>query len=391
MSQPITRIRATNFRSLADVDVTFGPLTVLIGPNGAGKSNLLKVLQFLATTARFDLVDAVNQWGGFTHVQRQSGRRGSVTLEVEGLVTANASWNAPDAYKLTVSEARGRLTRTEEFSFKRTSGGGRRKTIRGSGANVVISGDGRGEVTRKLANAQTTALATLPRLSNEDGGLGIRDFAAMLQGIRIFDPDVVAARMPASQYGGQLAEDASNLADALHTLSRKDEDAWQALKHDVARCLPGLEDVRFSAIGGSGRSVVVELIESGLDAPIELRDASFGTVRLLALLCLLHDPEPPQFVAVEEIDHGLHPYALDILADRLRAASQRTQLVVATHSPTFVNRLRPEEMVICERDPETGASIIPALSDMEITSALEGFDGRAGELWFAGALGGVPE
>lgn len=112
---------------------------------------------------------------------------------------------------------------------------------------------------------------------------------------------------------------------------------------------------------------------------------------MLALLVALHDPAPPPLTAIEEIDHGLHPYALDLLADRLRDASERTQLLVTTHSPTFVNRLRPEEVVICDRDPATGASIIPARSAEELRGAMDASDLRLGERWFSGALGGVPQ
>lgn len=72
MKQPITRIRARNFRSLADIDVPLQPLTVLVGPNASGKTNVLNVLRFLATTVRFDLGAALQQWRGFEHVQRQS-------------------------------------------------------------------------------------------------------------------------------------------------------------------------------------------------------------------------------------------------------------------------------------------------------------------------------
>ncbi len=61
-----------------------------------------------------------------------------------------------------------------------------------------------------------------------------------------------------------------------------------------------------------------------------LASASFGTIRALALLAMLHDPDPPKLTCVEEVDHGLHPYALDRIVERLRDASTRTQVLAAT-------------------------------------------------------------
>jgi predicted ATPase len=389
--RPITRIRAKNFRSLADVDVRLGPFTALIGPNGSGKTNLLKVLQFLGTTARFDLEEAVRQWGGFEHVQRQSAGVGSVELQLDGHITEHATHEDLDEYLLifeSESPTAG-LWRFEKFDFNESDG--RRRVGSVPRGTLTIAWDESGETGRKLASAQTTALATLPRLSDEDGGPGMRDFSEMLQHIQVYEFDVTKARRLAPAKQARLSSDRSNLADALQSLSSRDPDTWGALVFDAKRCLPGLMDIRLVGAGGAGLSIVVQLAESGVTTPIDLRDASFGTVRLLALLCLLHEPDPPPLIAIEELDHGLHPYALDILVDRLRAASKRTQVIVATHSPTFVNRLRPEEMVICERDPKTGASIIPARTEREIRTALRGFEGRAGELWFAGALGGVPD
>jgi len=136
--------------------------------------------------------------------------------------------------------------------------------------------------------------------------------------------------------------------------------------------------------------VVAQVKETGLLHAVDLADVSFGTVRLLALLTALHEPDPPPFTAVEEIDHGLHPYALDVVVDALRSASDRTQLLVTTHSPTLVNRLKPREIVVCDRDPESGASLIPAASPEAIDTAATSSDLRLGELWFSGAIGGVP-
>lgn len=390
MRPPITRIRALNFRSLRDVDVPLGPLNVLIGPNGSGKTNLLNTLRFLATTVRFDLAAALERWNGFDHIQRRATHTGNVELRIEGQVTPHASASAPDVYTLRLSRQKDSIVRKEEFRFKRVGGRGRRITV--VGTRVVVS-DGRGEpqFTRTLASGQTTGLATLPKFSDEEGGQGIRDFSEFLSSIRVLEPDVDSARMPARSYGAPLAEDASNLADAMFRLRTKDPDAWDLLKQDLRRCLPGLRDIELTPIGGAAASVVVQLVEEGLTMPVDLADASFGTVRLLALLTALHEPDPAPFTAIEEVDHGLHPYAMDILIDRMRAASNRTQILAATHSPTLVNRLEAEEIIVCDRDEHTGESIIPAVSTRQIEAALrESADWRAGELWFAGALRGVP-
>lgn len=382
MKGQIRSIKVTGFRSLADVTVPLGRLTVLVGPNGSGKTNVLNVLRLLGSTIRFDLPRAIADFGGFEHVLRADGKATTVKIEVEALVTAHASDRAPDRYTLTVSQARsGALRRIEEFTFKRVSGRGRRITVNGS--TITIGGR-----RLELADDQTTGLSTLPRLAQ--GAEGIDEFAAFISAIRVLEPDVAAARAPSRLYRASLAEDASNVADALFRLREIDGQGFRDLQRDVQRCLPGLTAVQFSTPGGSARNVVIQLQEKGLSVPIDLADASFGTVRLLTLLVALHEPNPPPFTAIEEVDHGLHPYALDVVVDALRSASERTQLLVATHSPTFVNRLEPDELVVCDRDAESGASIIPAMTTKVIAEAVKKSDLRLGELWFSGAVGGVP-
>lgn len=388
MKLPVTRIQARNFRSLAGVDLRLGPLNVLIGPNGSGKTNVLNVLRFLATTVRFDLAAALQEWNGFDHIQRQSAKSGAVELIIEGLVTANSSENAPDRYRLRLARRGKSISRQEEFTFKRRGGRGRRVTV--SGDRVTIYEDERETFSRSLASSQTTGLATLPKLSDSEGGLGIRSFTEFLSQIFVFEPDVSAARQPAREYGATIAQDASNLADALNRIRMRDPDSWELLTQELGRCLPGLQSVQLVPVGGAARAVSVQLRERGVAAPIDLADASYGTVRLLALLAALHEPDPPPFMAIEEIDHGLHPYAMDVLLDRLRAASRRSQILAATHSPTLVNRLHPDEIIVCDRDPETGASLIPAASAAEIARAVEASDWGPGELWFSGVIRGVP-
>lgn len=389
MKGSLRSVKVQGFRSLASATVPLGPLTVLVGPNGSGKTNVLNVLRLLSATIRFDLPSAIETFGGFEHIIRNDRSTKKIHIEIEAVVTEHAHDGAPDRYTLDISQRRSQvLNRSEEFTFKRVSGRGRRITVNGS--TVTFGSTGSKGRKLQLADEQTTGLSTLPKLAAGQGGEGIDDFAEFISSIRVLEPDVLAARQPSRLYGAGLAEDASNLADALLRLKEADQQAFVDVERDLRRCLPGLERILLAIDGGSTRSVVVQLQERGLSNPIDLADASFGTVRLLSLLTALHEPTPPPFTALEEVDHGLHPYALDVVVDALRAASERTQLLVATHSPTFVNRLRPDELVICDRDPDTGASLIPAIDARALGAAADAAELRLGELWFSGAVGGVP-
>ena len=80
------------------------------------------------------------------------------------------------------------------------------------------------------------------------------------------------------------------------------------------------------------------------------RFASDGTLKMLAYLTLLHDPVPPPFIGIEEPENFLHPRLLYGLAEECREAARATQVLVTTHSPFFLDALRPEEVRVLWRD-----------------------------------------
>lgn len=393
-SSRILRVGIKNYRSLADVDLSLGPLNVLVGPNGAGKSNLLSVFRFLASLIRLDLAETLESVGGMENLlfRGQASRSRNLSVELEAIATQYSSTNATDVYELTLRGPRsGRVVlREESFRFKRTQGQGRRITIRGD--EVLVQDEVRGRPERESRfgiSERSLGLSTLPRLAENAGGKQVREFNDLLSSFIVFDVNVAAARQPSRlESSTNLRADASNLADFLRKLA-EDEEAWELLKSDARRVLPQLRDIDFELVGGSAPAVAVRLHEYGLSTPTYLADASFGTVRLLGLLALMYDPDPPPLTCIEEIDHGLHPQAFDLIVQLLRDASARSQFLVTTHSPAVVNRLRPEELVVCERR-EDGSSAIPAISSQVVQQKEAATLGRLrlGELWFAGALGG---
>lgn len=391
MGNPLIELSATNFLSLARVQVPLGPLSVLVGPNASGKTNVLKIIQFLGAAARDDLGPAVTRFGGFGRLQYRGKRDDDwISVGVKALLTKYAHSDAPDEYTLSFKRLKGEvLVRHESFTFKRRQGPGRRLTV--SGSNVSF-----GEKQEKLLRADSLALSTLPRLAAQDGGEDVEMVARLFTTFRVFEPDVARARQPSADLVAErLADDASNLAAFLVHL-RERGDVFDRFVGDARSMVPGLEAIEFASLGGPTTGVSIELKERGLSGMTRLSEASYGTVRALALLAVLHDPKPPPLTCIEEIDHGLHPHVFDVLVERMREASERSQLLVATHSPALVNRLDARELIVCERDEASGASRIPAISADQVVKMLKaakdetGQDFRLGELWFAGSLGGVP-
>jgi predicted ATPase len=395
----LRRLRVQNFRSLKDVEVDLGPINVLVGPNGAGKSNLLDVIAFLRDAVRTDLRPALDDRGGFFRVRYRGEGSGAVQISLVANVTSYASANAPDEYSMRLVGRRLRdrrhgyvIQRKETFQFKRTSGAGRRLTIKGSDVQIA---DGEAQISHRLLQKDSLALATLPRLTDEGGGRQVQQIAELFRDFRVFDVNVDRTReFPESTGTPPLREDGSNLASFLSYLESRHPDSFRRLTTDAKLLIPGFSGIEFARVATGDDQVVIMLLnEAGLDGPTLAPEASYGTMRALALLALLYDPDPPKLTCIEEFDHGLHPYAFDLLVERLREASQKTQFLIATHSPALVNRLRPDEIIVCERDPATGASRIPAISSKRVRAMEQAAGGQLGlgELWFSGALGGVPE
>lgn len=132
---------------------------------------MLNVLRFLATTVPFDLDAALQEWNGFDHIQRQSVRPGVVALVIEGLVTANSSENAPDRYLLQLERQEKSISRYEEFTFKRR--GRSWPAHHGQWLSSNQRGRGAGDLLPQAGEQPDNRLATLPKLSDEEGGLGM--------------------------------------------------------------------------------------------------------------------------------------------------------------------------------------------------------------------------
>jgi predicted ATPase len=139
-------------------------------------------------------------------------------------------------------------------------------------------------------------------------------------------------------------------------------------------------------LDGSIAKTYVE--ESGLLEPLVSWRLSDGTLKFLCLLAVLLERELPPLICIEEPEVGLHPEAIQIVAEALVDASERTQLIVTTHSEALIDALseRPEDVLITERDAENSTQF-RRLDKQQLSLWLEQYS--LGRLWRMGEIGGT--
>lgn len=178
-----------------------------------------------------------------------------------------------------------------------------------------------------------------------------------------------------------LLEDGSNLGLIL---INQPGSVRQEITERLKVVLPTIEEIRPRIEGGT---VPIFIQEKGLSTPTPVTRLSEGTLRYLCLLTLLLDPTPPPVICLEEPEAGLHPHVVSQIAELLIDASQRTQLIVTTHSDALISGLTdcPEAIIICERDDE--GTKLRRLEPEQIKPWLDRY--AIGDLWRMGEIGGV--
>lgn len=132
--------------------------------------------------------------------------------------------------------------------------------------------------------------------------------------------------------------------------------------------------------------LLLQIKDAPFDRPVLSRFASDGTLKMLAYLTVLYDPQPPQFIGIEEPENYLHPRLLPELAEECRAATERSQLLVTTHSPFLLNSMLPAEVRVLYRD-QNGFTQVQRASDIRGVKEFFAEGASMGHLWLEGHLG----
>jgi predicted ATPase len=376
-------IRLTNLLSYGSEGVTLElePLNVLIGPNASGKSNLIEAISLLAAAPR-DLAKPLREGGGVTE-WLWKGSEGLPTASVETVV-GHPSTKARLRYLLSFTASRYRpvieIEEIESFLsnleplYSFSNGEGR---LRSRFDPQVVT-------VRDLSREQSIFSqrkdpANYPELTYLGDRLAQISF---FRNWRLGRDTVVREAQAADLPNDFLLESASNLGLILNDLQNRLA-TKRLLMEWLRKFYAGIEDVTTKV---QGNTIQIFFHEAGLQEPIPASRLSDGTLHYLCLLVILLHPEPPPLICIEEPELGLHPDILPKIADLLIDASQRTQLIVTTHSETLVSRLSeiPEAVVVCERDDQ--GTHLRRLEPDKLRAWLDKY--MLGELWRMGEIGG---
>lgn len=402
MNRLLKSISLTNFLSYGPSaqNIELQRLNVIIGPNASGKSNLLEAIDILRATPT-DVTQPIRDGGGveeFLWKGLPAKHLPAARIETEVYYPEG---KGPLRYRLAFTIVGQRFEIVDEavenpvqqpgesdvYFYYRYQSGHPVVNVRARVDAAAASAEER--VRRSLHREDVVPnQSILAQRKDPDQYPEITYLGAQFSRTRLYrEWDLGRNTEPRKPQKVDLPSDflsdnADNLPLVLNDLESRSETRTLINKH-LEKFSESMEAVTARLYGGT---VQIVLHEKNLKE-IPATRMSDGTLRFLCLLSVLCHPEPPPLICLEEPEIGLHPDILPIVAHLLVEASNRSQLIVTTHSDTLVSALtdEAESVLVCERT-EDGTQLRRLESEK-----LQDWLGRykLGELWKMGELGGT--
>ncbi len=356
MGEPLKSLTVRGFKSIRNLEnFELGNLNVLIGANGSGKSNFLEI---------FSVLSAMMREGG-----------------LKEYVAGTA-----DSFLFGGSKI------TREIAVQTRFG------KNGYDFELVPNNEGffliKGEVTRYFVNDSSypdfiesnSFDPGLLKARDKPGNLGtsrgvawyVYDSLASWKKYHFHDTskEAVKRRYCDNTTFKILDSYGDRIAAFLYYLKTERNDVYQEIVHYVQLAMPFFQD--FELKPNANEQIRLDWIQKGLvEFPLKPCHFSDGSLRFICLATALLQPILPATLIIDEPELGLHPEAIGLLAELLRNAAQRTQIIVATQSANLLDYFEPDDVIVAKR--RDGESTFERLDKAGLDVWLE--DYSLGELW----------
>ena len=402
----IKSLQLKNILSFREATLELRPLNVLIGPNGSGKSNLIDVVALLRS-APDDVAGFLRRNGPTGNWVWQGAEQRAPEFPTVQVV-ADLQPPLPVRYDLRVRTHDDRVhSLSENLNHIKPDTGKtdyRRPVFRSAnGKGTVWPARADGIVPTRDDESETIDLAAdksvLSAVSHPVNYPALTATAQRLAAVKIYRSWYVGrdstVRRPQPTDGPVdfLEEDFSNLALVVNDLQGR------RMKSSMDKYLQRFyEDYESLHARVYGNAIQLAVNEKGQSGSLPVTRLSDGTIRFIALLAILCAPKPPPLVCIEEPEIAMHPDSLWLVKELLLAASERTQIIVTTHSTELVSLFSsdPEAVVVCDRDAAEGTRFrrvtraeLNEWQDFYEQTGKELVVYGLSEMWMSGSLGGV--
>ncbi|GAB4300097.1 MAG: AAA family ATPase [Oscillatoriaceae cyanobacterium] len=420
-------ITAQNYKNLEfRQPVDLNNLNLLIGANNFGKSNLISCLSFLKNS----LINRPDESRGIGSLEDAAAKIGGgriLDFHVESPALVNLAYcfgipgdtrGAILDFDLYADRQRNRVNVAKEYLYSGEVLQQERDTSRfyyyqfhdretGKGAvSVYNEGDSGQTHFEPLDNipTNTLGLASIPSLLETSKYAPektpiykirreILESVSTWQFYNANHMDLNAIREATPKIGGSdiyLSASGDNLALVLDNLSQQDIDFEDSINEAMKLIIPKTRRLR--PIRSGVMSLTVEWYIEGLKEPFYLPEMSDGTVRMLCWATILRSPRLPALLVIDEPEMGLHVAWMPILAEWIKQAARKTQVIITTHSPDLLDHFTDSlENVLCfVPENQTHFSIKRLSPEMLEPKLNEGWE--LGDLYRVGdpSIGGWP-
>lgn len=380
-SRPVlTRLHTQNYRSLADVPLDVGGVTVLFGPNGAGKSSLLDVLWFVRDCA-------------LNGVEAASERRGHGI----GLLWDGADEGDPIVITLATERA--------EYELRIGMSSGRidplpgERLIDGSRTTLLTRGSGTAQATFTPAAGLSqvvllrdpTRLSVASYLERYAPAPECEEIDQLVRQVRRHHSRSLQwwplkVRGSESDAKDQLAEDGRNLWSVLRNLQGRSsvDPRYDTIMTLMREAFPSFRGLVIEATGA--QSLYGSFVDSERRSPVAASGVSDGHLQLLVLLTALFGGRERSLILLDEPEISLHPWPIVVLARAIeRAMNERgQQILIATHSPVLLSQFPPAQVLVASLS--AGRTVLRRVSEIaEVQDLIDQY--ALGSLYMAEELG----
>jgi len=366
----IKRLYAKNYRSLAEVEVNLGRLTVLVGQNGTGKSNLIDVLRFVSDAMRKGLETAIDDRQGIKSIRRWAPRR-PYDIEIEIEIDQQ---DFSGIYKIEIKSVKSELDISTSFTIKREkchyeidkksiifeiyNGKWTKKPDLGRGS-IIIKRDNREDKIdfEDILPVIDTKKLVLPSIAIPPFG-EIFNYLRNMNFYNIYPNEIREPRKPSVEYPLDLH--GKNIASVLKRIQRDKTERMEDIKECLGKIVPGIVGIKVKRVAGFLTLKFIHKYGDNKEYDFDASQESDGTLRVLGILVALLQEPPPFLLAIEEPELTVHPGVLPILADLIKeAAEKRTQVIITTHSPDLISQFDAKDLRIVEWNYHDGTTIGP--------------------------------